>query len=291
MTSGWWLILVVVYQMTSCHAQHTSWSLCMMHKREGANYNGAVFGFQAYSEVECVYQCLQWYPDCVAVDYRHSDHSCYGHSNRTGDLWQDNPCCNRYMVICEQCQGDTGSDCSTANASSCYERQYRQQCCATCSTLHTGVTGCEFGDRQLENCSSESDQCDESSYSHTCCETCHTYQTLPNVTVVDVDQSGGVTSPDTSGNGGTTAPPAYGCASSGQPDPDWCHDLPAYECYDTVGANVCCQTCAGFKIQNAHPGCEYGDRADAGWCSEVNCHEQYEAMLCCQTCAAASVKN
>ena len=26
MTSGWWLLFVVVYQMTSCHAQDTSWS-------------------------------------------------------------------------------------------------------------------------------------------------------------------------------------------------------------------------------------------------------------------------
>jgi len=47
----------------------------------------------------------------------------------------------RGLLRVSECQGDTGSDCSTANAPACYERQYRQQCCATCSTLHTGVTG------------------------------------------------------------------------------------------------------------------------------------------------------
>jgi len=59
---------------------------------------GALFGIM--SETACAQQCLDRYPECVAVDYRTSDQKCYWHDVGTGVQWND--CCNRYQISCER---------------------------------------------------------------------------------------------------------------------------------------------------------------------------------------------
>jgi len=57
---------------------------------------GSLLGIM--SEQECAQQCLDRYPDCLAVDYRTSDQSCYWHNIGTGAQWND--CCYRYQIYC-----------------------------------------------------------------------------------------------------------------------------------------------------------------------------------------------
>ena len=59
---------------------------------------GALLGIM--SETACAQQCLDRYPECVAVDYRTSDQKCYWHDVETGVQWND--CCNRYQISCER---------------------------------------------------------------------------------------------------------------------------------------------------------------------------------------------
>ena len=70
---------------------------CFMTKLVDTNSDGgSLLGIM--SEEACAQQCLARYPDCLAVDYRTSDQSCYWHNIRTGTQWND--CCNRYIVNC-----------------------------------------------------------------------------------------------------------------------------------------------------------------------------------------------
>jgi len=59
---------------------------------------GALLGIMP--EAACAQQCLDRYPECVAVDYRTSDQNCYWHDVGTGVQWND--CCNRYQISCER---------------------------------------------------------------------------------------------------------------------------------------------------------------------------------------------
>jgi len=71
----------------------------MVHKREGANFDGAYGGFKADTEQECLRKCID-NPQCVAVDFNLQSHACAAHGPKTGvDHWQSNSCCNRYEII------------------------------------------------------------------------------------------------------------------------------------------------------------------------------------------------
>ena len=73
---------------------------CTARQRLGANFDGAVFGFDAKTEPQCVQKCVDIYPDCVAVDFNLYSRGCYGHGAQTGvGRWQDNGCCNRYEIV------------------------------------------------------------------------------------------------------------------------------------------------------------------------------------------------
>lgn len=51
----------------------------------------------------------------------------------------------------------------------CYDPFYKVRCCETCPKLHTGVKGCEYGDKFLD-CNKRF--CGSSSYARDCCSTC-----------------------------------------------------------------------------------------------------------------------
>jgi len=71
-----------------------------MQKREGANFDGAVFLYTADTEKECVHKCIQAYPNCSAVDFNLGRHVCAGHRANTGrGHFQENKCCNRYEIV------------------------------------------------------------------------------------------------------------------------------------------------------------------------------------------------
>jgi len=73
--------------------------------REDANVDGAEFGFEARSEMECLKQCIRKYPDCSAVDYNYDSGACAGHRANTGlGHYQKNSCCVRFEII--QCLPD-----------------------------------------------------------------------------------------------------------------------------------------------------------------------------------------
>ena len=76
---------------------------CTIQKRESANYNGAYTGFLANTEDECLMQCIDKYPECVAVDFNLENHACSAHNRQSGiGRWQTNRCCNRYEIICDR---------------------------------------------------------------------------------------------------------------------------------------------------------------------------------------------
>ena len=83
---------------------------CRIRRRENANYDGAYSRLQVGSESQCLRQCVDRYPACVAVDFNTRERSCHLHRVDTGvGRWQRNSCCNRYEIICRR-------TCSTASA-------------------------------------------------------------------------------------------------------------------------------------------------------------------------------
>ena len=79
---------------------------CFMKLLVDANSDGgALLGIMP--EQSCVQQCLDRYPECVAVDYRSADQNCYWHNVGTGVQWND--CCNRYQITCERTYTSPGT--------------------------------------------------------------------------------------------------------------------------------------------------------------------------------------
>ena len=78
-------------------------SACRTKKFLNANNDGAYIALPAETEEECIQQCMNRYPECVAVDFNIWPHSrvCAGHRLATGRNRKPNSCCNRYEIYCD----------------------------------------------------------------------------------------------------------------------------------------------------------------------------------------------
>ncbi|KAL5007656.1 hypothetical protein ScPMuIL_016462 [Solemya velum] len=169
----------------------------------------------------------------------------------------------------------------------CYQIPVRNKCCKSCNDVHTGIAGCEYGDRTLEclpgMCALFSNSTE---YHFECCQTCSSRITTDSVsTEVTI----------------TTTP------SRGPSTDVWCFDEATIDdltceqfvsqygirhCYEQFFETRCCQTCLGLRVGHAH-GCEYGNRltdcittqqANATWCYQ-------NGDQCCATCWEISGSN
>ncbi|XP_067667343.1 zinc metalloproteinase-disintegrin-like VLAIP-B [Haliotis asinina] len=70
---------------------------------------------------------------------------------------------------------ETCQDVVTADPRICYNDTVRLKCCNTCVSVHSGITGCEYGDRQRD---CQADLCPSYTFdiqNVSCCVTCHNF--------------------------------------------------------------------------------------------------------------------
>ncbi|XP_045201968.2 uncharacterized protein LOC123555384 [Mercenaria mercenaria] len=74
---------------------------------------------------------------------------------------------------------------------------------------------------------------------------------------------------------------------------DWCqtniaHSADRQMCYWGHNSNLCCESCNKFK-NDAHVGCEYGDKQNSCVSYRCNSYSSDTRQKCCETCRAVSI--
>lgn len=153
----------------------------------------------------------------------------------------------------------TGFTCASLIAQKpyqCYTLAVAQQCCQSCITIATGITGCEYGDKT--DCSAVTSRSSCYVNGDNCCKTCAPYVTnIANCQYGDLALNCG----DIQNN---------------------------FQCYGTTGTQ-CCQTCDQYKT--AITDCGYGDKT-AG-CVRTGCstYSEQTRNSCCKTCDGITVSS
>ncbi|XP_050411455.1 disintegrin and metalloproteinase domain-containing protein 7 isoform X2 [Patella vulgata] len=161
----------------------------------------------------------------------------------------------------------------------CYIKSFWDRCCQSCYKYHTGVNGCEFGDKVLHckvsNCGEtvangtlyDKDCCGTCKYQHTSPTTTTTVATATARTCNDVDSINNVS-----------------CS-------DFLKLKGRRQCYRSEVYEACCQSCN--KVQHGLKECTYGDKVLG--CDPDNCGSTFDDGSsydkdCCESCISDNDK-
>ncbi|WAR30613.1 hypothetical protein MAR_033155 [Mya arenaria] len=231
--------------------------------------------YRADVRQKCCQTCLQYYTDNTFLPanckYGDRDLNCYNIVSSGGNCYDpgtEYDCCQTcayYKVngnpnYCRY--GDKSLECNNTVSFECYEAEYRDKCCDTCSEYDQADTlgnSCAFGDR-VESCYMRpAYECYEPGNRAECCKSCKTIENKNNV----------------------------GC-EFGDRDAE-CSDISPSDCYEK--ANTCCQSCPSLTSSLNIDYCKYGDREDCSSIQHSECVNAEVNRNCCETCYILNLHN